>query len=918
MAVHILRDYPMATTGYFAPGGGVNYFWVTQQYLLPVFMHKILGHSVVSNTGWDINNSNVQTFTASNGTSVAAGSNGQSLPQSIINVISTTSFPNSGTIYVNTSGGIQAVKYSGTTANAFLNCTGGTGSMSSGQATTITSGSNGASLPQATINVATTAGFPTSGSIYVVTSAGTQLVTYTGIGATTFTGCLGGTGSMATGNAVTSAASTIFCGPTKISAATTTLNQYATITTQVPHGVTSGQYVLTSGIAGTANLNGLWPTVVTSPTQLTLVGSKADGAAYTAFSGTLTPTGMLVASGTVAGGTGAQINVTGANSVYAVSIPQSARVVVSGTAPTTGDAGRILVLKSSSYTTKNSGAFKISAANTGNSTTIAVGSNNASLPQSTINVASTAGFPTSGNIFVFTTTGVQTVAYTGISGGTQFTGCTGGTGTMTTGNTVNNFNGYTIDYRSTDTPPNETMDWWLYEVETQVSFYASYPNNTFITGLGMLSTTNTAPIQVTPNLNTINQFLTGQRVTIAGVTGNTNANGTWTITTNGSNTFTLNGSIGNGTSTTSGSISRIGYTGGDGYSFNSKIILQSPHSTAWQSRMAVEPFNIPNMPPTSVSVGFGGVLNGDWPIGGITSSISQYLGNNPVSPYAASVVGASTTGAIAYRMTVMGDDLGQSVFMYARTQGAGANGLLLMGIPSNEPSPLAPTTNRPFVYGGVNTVDYSGIQMRVGNSNNFGYTFRDSAPETCLISGWANADGVSGASPAYATNAGDSPFTGTTELLPWEIWGGTATDNVGSLPIAIGGLTVNTINQRFMGTAPNIRQGRANFGTFTLSTDNTTSLTVTGATATSPIQITTSATNTLVTGQTVVITGVTGNTVANGTFVITVVDNTHFTLNNTNGLNPYTGGGTVNGTAQFLHLQNGIYMRWNGAGGLNP
>jgi hypothetical protein len=68
--------------------------------------------------------------------------------------------------------------------------------------TTIAAGSNGASLPQATINVASTAGFPASGSIAVITSLGMQSVNYSGTTGTSFTGCSGGTGTMSTGNAV--------------------------------------------------------------------------------------------------------------------------------------------------------------------------------------------------------------------------------------------------------------------------------------------------------------------------------------------------------------------------------------------------------------------------------------------------------------------------------------------------------------------------------------------------------------------------------------------------------------------------------------------------------------------------------------------------------------------------------------------
>lgn len=72
--------------------------------------------------------------------------------------------------------------------------------------TTIASASNGASLPTGTIHVQSTNGFASSGSgntaVFVLTSAGPQQVTYTGITANTFTGCSGGTGTMATGNAV--------------------------------------------------------------------------------------------------------------------------------------------------------------------------------------------------------------------------------------------------------------------------------------------------------------------------------------------------------------------------------------------------------------------------------------------------------------------------------------------------------------------------------------------------------------------------------------------------------------------------------------------------------------------------------------------------------------------------------------------
>lgn len=154
-------------------------------------------------------------------TTITASSNGQALPQSTINVAATAAAPASGTIFVHTSTGTHAVAYTGKTGTTFTGCTGGTGTMSTGNVvnsfaatsvpgntlgctTLIASGSNGASLPQATINVVSTTTFPSSGTIYIYTNQGTQTVTYTGVTATTFTGCAGGSGTMSTGNNVTS------------------------------------------------------------------------------------------------------------------------------------------------------------------------------------------------------------------------------------------------------------------------------------------------------------------------------------------------------------------------------------------------------------------------------------------------------------------------------------------------------------------------------------------------------------------------------------------------------------------------------------------------------------------------------------------------------------------------------------------
>lgn len=75
-------------------------------------------------------------------------------------------------------------------------------------ATTIANASNGLSLPQKTINVASTSGFPSAGTIAVTTTAGVETVHYAGVTATSFTDCTGGTGAMSSTDGVVALGST--------------------------------------------------------------------------------------------------------------------------------------------------------------------------------------------------------------------------------------------------------------------------------------------------------------------------------------------------------------------------------------------------------------------------------------------------------------------------------------------------------------------------------------------------------------------------------------------------------------------------------------------------------------------------------------------------------------------------------------
>jgi Tc toxin complex TcA C-terminal TcB-binding domain/Neuraminidase-like domain/Ubiquitin-activating enzyme E1 FCCH domain/Salmonella virulence plasmid 28.1kDa A protein len=70
-------------------------------------------------------------------------------------------------------------------------------------------------------------------------------------------------------------------------------------------------------------------------------------------------------------------------------------------------------------------------------------------------------------------------------------------------------------------------------------------------------------------------------------------------------------------------------------------------------------------------------------------------------------------------------------------------------------------------------------------------------------------------------------------------------------------------------------------------------ITITEASNATPIAITTASPHYLTTGMQVSISGVTGNTAANGTFMITVTGASAFTLNSATGNAPWAGGGTV-------------------------
>ncbi len=763
----------------------------------------------------------------------------QTLPTGTLNVVSTTGFPSSGAILIVSSTGTQTVNYTSTNSTQFLGCTGGTGTVSSGSPV-----NRSVTLPQTTISVnsTSTTHFPSSGTLFIYSSAGRQTVTYTGTTSTSFTGCSGGTGTIVS-------------------------------------GVADGNGKFASPIIATIN---------------TTIAAGSNGASL--------PQAII----NVAGTTTATTTITASSNN--VPLPAGTINVVSTTGFST--SGWIYVTSAFgpqlvTYTGTTSTTFTGCTGGTGYMTT---------------GGSVVAGYsPTGGTIYVTTSAGVQKVSYTGTTS-TTFTGCTGGTGTMSTGNIV---------YYSPMVPimePTDSMNWYLYEADSAAPTQGGDQNLVSPTfSITNETGTNGSPYTVT--LSGSHQFVTGQRVTISGVTGVSNgSNGTFTITTSGGSTFTINGLTwgasttytGGGTLTipdvvlpatlfvnsatnystvltnlyvhsssgiqkctwsgtsasAGGKVALTGITGGvgtvsignaiydntsngnttsqyrgNGTSSAPRIILQSPVSLGWQVRICHEAVDDNGSTASSQSAecpmitmipGFGGNASGDFLVGGPHVHAPLYLNSNNNnlqggSPgFGDNLNFPNGTTSEPYRITIAGDTDGYGLTILGRRPGnatAPRSYLMTFGMCESEALPLPPNNEaRLFAIGsgnsqssGNNLNDISWYPGNIGTGGTcqgitqspaFGSIAVPSAICTSLLC-YAFGNGSQG-SPIFDGSAGDTPWFGGVELFPVDIisgtfntWNNSAVTNLG-FPLTQG---------RFLGTIPHIREGRTNFTEYSVTAD---------------------------------------------------------------------------------------------------
>ena len=363
------------------------------------------------------------------------------------------------------------------------------------------------------------------------------------------------------------------------------------------------------------------------------------------------------------------------------------------------------------------------------------------------------------------------------------------------------------------------------------------------------------PIQVsTAGSGILNQ---GDLVQISGVLGNTVANGVYAIDTASSSSFTIDYPISNGV-----------YTSGGNWS----VVAPSVVTGAAASPAVIS--------TASVS----GLSNGD------AVTVSGVLGNTAVNgTFAATNVNTTLNTFTLGGPIGNGDyvaNTGYWTLPNAPTTaitGATAGSQIVI----NTPNTVGLAANDMVLISGVNGVSGANGVFTVSDITATSFTLTNTAGTGTYVSGgtWEVVQPITG-----ATNDSNPIVIATTTP---GLLNGTV--------VEIGGVQGNTaanglfVMQGVSGTGFTL-SGPAGSGVYTPGSGNWSganggSGSVTGATRGGEVQITTSNAITVINGDTVVVSGVAGNTAANGSFTVSNVTSSTFTLAGSITNGPYTSGG---------------------------
>ncbi len=378
-----------------------------------------------------------------------------------------------------------------------------------------------------------------------------------------------------------------------------------------------------------------------------------------------------------------------------------------------------------------------------------------------------------------------------------------------------------------------------------------------------------SPIVITSHSHGL---VSGEQVTVAGVTGNTVANNTWTITSIDADHFSLNSSIGG----------PANYTGGGSWTLAANITAATGN--------AVSPIVITSANHGLVSgqrVIIAGVTgntnaNNTWTItvpGSVSISVSTTVGN-PIS------VNSSGHGlTTGNRVTITGSALPAANGTFTVTV-TDTNNFTLNGTSAN-------SVSGPLAGGAWTSPDKFSLNGSTGGPANY-----INGGLWSLTGAISNTTGLA-TNPIVVSSNGHGLTTGNIVTIAG------ASD-----PNANGTFTVTVINANTFSLNNTIGANPAGAGG-----NWTRSYAATSVSNTSPILITSNS-HGLTTGAAVTVAGVTGNTNANGTWTITVLDQDHFFLNGTTGNGAYLGGGTWTTTTSFFSPVASVTAV--GVGGVNP
>ncbi len=442
---------------------------------------------------------------------------------------------------------------------------------------------------------------------------------------------------------------------------------------------------------------------------------------------------------------------------------------------------------------------------------------------------------------------------------------------------------------------------------------------------------------------------TADQVTITGVTGNTAANGTFTIVVTGLTTFTLDGSAGNGAYAGGGAFVSI-----QGLNLNVQFGFDDSTNTiiATSPTQVIESGNIKRTISTRL-IG---------PTGSLAAKLG--FGTARLDPPATALVPASilrtvkirqgnyTADALAAMMNIRMNPL---VFLEADA----TTRTLRYSLPGGTPAEIVLPRGR---YTGQQladfltfylttapeqvTVTYNATTGRFNFTHNFGLVFglRFGGANDALMAARlgfepVNYDGASTYTSVnqavFGVDAG-VPFPSNTYALSTDATQEHFTFDSGDTLQFVADSGVNTPNVSAVWnplfdctTAADGFASSFNTGDVLFAKRPFLAGIVTGASNTAPISITTAFPHSLTTGDNVTISCVEGNTAANGTWQVTVTSATKFDLNGSTGngdITPGTTGFFVTNSADLVGVQVAtntytvvVQSPWNAVGGLgNP